>query len=287
MPPRHFTPNTGSRAAGPHALTPPHACARSCLQVQSWRVLGDAHGVCVQPTTAACATVWDALQGTSSGGGKGSLAGVHRGPSAEQQCMRTGCTVHSRDPCLPPPLLISPRVHERTRAHPLAPPPADVSGESMVGRALYHPTNGLLALLPVLRGAAGGSAHGRLPLLQLLLGGKLMEGGTAAVGEPLHTSECVRVCERMCVRVCACVCVRLRMRALEGGQWGAVHVSERGPSRGTGDAWEEPVQGACEEARQAATRFLCECAGLGFWTRRDSDAVVSKLRFPRYAHVIR
>ena len=27
--------------------------------------------------------------------------------------------------------------------------------------------------------------------------------------------------------------------------------------------------------------------GLGFWTARDADGVVSKLRFPRYAHVIR
>lgn len=47
---------------------------------------------------------------------------------------------------------------------------------------------------------------------------------------------------------------------------------------------EAVVQAACKRGAAAAA-----AAGLSFWTSRDgdSDSVVSKLRFPRYAHVIR
>lgn len=44
-----------------------------------------------------------------------------------------------------------------------------------------------------------------------------------------------------------------------------------------------------QEAPTSCLAAAATAAGLGFWTARDgeSDSVVSKLRFPRYAHVIR
>ena len=50
-----------------------------------------------------------------------------------------------------------------------------------------------------------------------------------------------------------------------------------------------PLLQLLDEGQEAAVvpRGLPMHTGLGFWTARDADGVVSKLRFPRYVHVIR
>ena len=122
-------------------------------------------------------------------------------------------------------------------------------------RLHFHPHSGAIAVSTTLRGREGEAAHARVPLLHLVDGA---DPAGAPTGTPIHTGAC---CMGGCRGGCCALVVLCRSRDVR-----------------------------LESAAAAASLQPC-CAlpaGLGFWTARDSsDSTVSKLRFPRYAYVVR
>ena len=80
-------------------------------------------------------------------------------------------------------------------------------------------------------------------------------------------------------------------RALFHGPTGLLVLATAPPGREGASAGHGrlPLLQLADEAPEAAPTpaVVPMHTGLGFWTARDADGVVSKLRFPRYVHVIR
>jgi hypothetical protein len=126
-----------------------------------------------------------------------------------------------------------------------------VSGEAAMTRLHFHPPSGAIAVSTTLRGREGEAAHARVPLLHLVDGA---DPAGAPARTPIHTGA-----KQGWLAGCACLAC----------PWQGCHCPR----------W---------TAADAAALLVSIPAGLGFWTARDSsDSTVSKLRFPRYAYVIR
>jgi hypothetical protein len=140
-----------------------------------------------------------------------------------------------------------------------------VSGESQIARLHFHPPSGAVAVATALRGREAEAAHARVPLLQLLTGS---DPAGAPARCPMHTGE-----------------------GRPGHSGGLVETHELSWAGQVCWMHLRPMLWMSAITRVDATnivRLCLICAGLSFWSARDTeDGMVSKLRFPRYAHIIR